>query len=216
MKFLIFIFLTVNLLCTAQSGQCKIDLTNPTNIGVDTIYSNEISIDSSGQTLISYYGTNYLTKDAKGQIVIYCMKNIPKFERNIWIYKLECLITYKIDTNTCRYSSNLRYSISNDNKKILVEKLEKFRKHQNKYLQKEKHSSYTSWLIFQVGILSLTGDSDMMNCLINLNKYIGNKIYEIHRVEIIEIKQMVIDHLQNQVKKELLDALTRSKFNVWK
>jgi len=56
----------------------------------------------------------------------------------------------------------------------------------------------------------------MMNCLINLNKYIGNKIYEIHRVEIIEIKQMVIDHLQNQVKKELLDALTRSKFNVWK
>lgn len=216
MKSLIFIFLTVNLLCTVLSGQCKIDLINPTNIGVDTIYSNEISVDSSGQTLISYYGTNYLTKDAKGQIVIYCMKNIPKLERNSWIYKLECIITYKIDTNTCRYTSILRQKISNNNKILLIEKLEKYRKNQNKYLQREKHYSYTSWLIFQVGILSLTGDSDMMNCLINLNKYIGNKIYEIHRVEIIEIKQMVIDHLQNQVKKELLDALTRSKFNVWK
>lgn len=144
MKSLIFIFLTVNLLCTAQSGQCNIDLSDPTNIGVDTIYSNEISIDSSGQTLISYYGTNYLTKDAKGQIVIYCMKNIPKFERNIWINKLECIITYKIDTNTCRYTSNLRYEISNSNKKLLIEKLEKFRKYQNKYQQGEKYYSYTS------------------------------------------------------------------------
>lgn len=216
MKSFIFIFLTVNLLCTAQSGKCKIELTDQTIIGVDTIYSNEISIDSLGHTLISYFGTNYLTKNSNGQIVVYCMKNIPRFERNIWIYKPECLITYKIDTNTCRYTSNLRYEISNNNKKLLIEKLEKFRKYQNKYQQKEKYYSYTSWLIFQVGILSLTGDSDMMNCLINLNKYIGNNIYEMHRVEIFEIKQMVIDHLQNQVTKELLDALTRSKFNVWK
>lgn len=216
MKSFIFILLTVNLLCTAQSGKCKIELTDQTIIGVDTIYSNEISIDSLGHTLISYFGTNYLTKNSNGQIVVYCMKNIPRFERNIWIYKPECLITYKIDTNTCRYTSNLRYEISNNNKKLLIEKLEKFRKYQNKYQQKEKYYSYTSWLIFQVGILSLTGDSDMMNCLINLNKYIGNNIYEIHRVEIFEIKQMVIDHLQNQVTKELLDALTRSKFNVWK
>lgn len=216
MKSFIFIFFTINLLCTAQSGKCKIDLTDQTIIGVDTIYSNEISIDSLGHTLISYYGTNYLTKNANGQIVVNCMKNIPRFERNIWIYKPECLITYKIDTNTCRYTSNLRYEISNNNKKVLIEKLEKFRKYQNKYQQKEKYYSYTSWLIFQVGILSLTGDSDMMNCLINLNKYIGNNIYEIHRVEIFEIKQMVIDHLQNQVTKEILDALTRSKLNVWK